>query len=115
MALTALLAQGTSALAQTGAVSLLCIENQNPNNRVAFDIDYDQKTIIGDLARGRGRYLTMSMWNTDHIVWGYGSQPTHISGVMYQLNRRTRVLNQIFFPENEGQWLICNRSEERPL
>src|SRR5262245_15074746 len=51
-----LTAQASSVIAQTGAVPLICIDNNNTNNRVGFDIDYDRKTIHGDLARGRGQY-----------------------------------------------------------
>ena len=111
----ALLFGANSATAQTGTVSLLCIDNQDPGNRIGFDIDYDRKTIVGDASRGRGRHFTMSQWDSDFIAWGYGSRPKTIDGLLYTLNRRTRVLFQTFFPENKGNVLVCSRSEERPL
>jgi hypothetical protein len=112
MAATLIVAANTVA-AQTGTVSLLCIDNQNPNNRIGFDIDYNRKTIVGDISRGRGQYINVQRWDGEFIVWGYG--PPNTTLVLYTLNRRTRVLFQTFFPENEGSTLVCSRSEERPL
>lgn len=115
LTMAALVMQMHTAAAQTGTVSLLCIDNQDPGNRIGFDIDYDRKTIVGDVSRGRGRHLTMSQWDNEFIVWGYGSQPSTIDGLLYTLNRRTRVLFQNFLPQNQANILVCDRSRERPL
>src|SRR6478752_4541706 len=58
-----------TATAQSGRMPILCSDPDTPTNKVGFDLDYDNKTIVGR-SRFGGKLLNVN-WGEDQIEWSY--------------------------------------------
>ena len=93
-----------ASFAQTGTISVLCENPRQSTDKVAFDIDYDRKTV-------RPAH-TVSRFDDEAIVW---DSAAGIARHLYVLDRRTGVLSRIWIPSNEGVNYNCSRTEQRKM
>jgi hypothetical protein len=109
MSLALLVALASTARGQTGTISVVCV-GTDTNKRLGFDIDYDRKSIVQNMAGLRLDWVT---WGDEEISWRLLGPGNY--AIVYRFDRRTGGLWTLYVPQNYAEYYICNKTEGKPF